>query len=663
MSLTRIKELTELLNQYNYEYYVLDKPTISDQEYDRLMQELIHLEQEFPQYASPLSPTQRVGGAVLDSFKKIIHTKNMLSLSNVFSNEELIAFDKRIRETVLSKIEYVCELKIDGLAVSLVYKNGELEYAATRGDGTVGEDITHNVKTIKSIPLTISYLGELEVRGEIFMPKKSFERLNHQRQLDGVELFANCRNAAAGSVRQLDSSVAAKRQLDAFLYHVPDAKDYDLHTHKEALDWITSLGFKTNPLTKKCKDINEVIAYIEEMTEKRKDLSYEIDGIVIKVNDLDLQDELGYTAKSPKWATAYKFPAQEVVTKLKDIIFTVGRTGQITPNAVLEPVRVAGSLVQRASLHNEDNVVSKDIRKGDYVIIRKAGDVIPEVVRPVIERRTGNEIPFAMTKYCPKCGALLEKEPDQAAYFCHNPNCDSKNIEKIIHFASRDAMNIDGMGIRIIEQFYNQGFIKNIIDIYYLYEHAKEIMELDGFGQKSMDNLLNAINHSKENSLEKLLFGLGIKGVGAKMAEVLAAHFKTMDRLMDTDAQELTSINDVGDILCESILSYFNQQSNMELIDQLKEIGLNMEYLKETNVLTNHKFSQKTVVVTGTLEKYTRNEIKELLTSLGAKVTNSISSKTDYLICGKDAGSKLEKAQKLKVAILSEDEFFEEANL
>ncbi len=663
MSLTRIKELTELLNQYNYEYYVLDKPTISDQEYDRLMQELIHLEQEFPQYASPLSPTQRVGGAVLDSFKKIIHTKNMLSLSNVFSNEELIAFDKRIRETVLSKIEYVCELKIDGLAVSLVYKNGELEYAATRGDGTVGEDITHNVKTIKSIPLTISYLGELEVRGEIFMPKKSFERLNHQRQLDGVELFANCRNAAAGSVRQLDSSVAAKRQLDAFLYHVPDAKDYDLHTHKEALDWITSLGFKTNPLTKKCKDINEVIAYIEEMTEKRKDLSYEIDGIVIKVNDLDLQDELGYTAKSPKWATAYKFPAQEVVTKLKDIIFTVGRTGQITPNAVLEPVRVAGSLVQRASLHNEDNVVSKDIRKGDYVIIRKAGDVIPEVVRPVIERRTGNEIPFAMTKYCPKCGALLEKEPDQAAYFCHNPNCDSKNIEKIIHFASRDAMNIDGMGIRIVEQFYNQGFIKNIIDIYYLYEHAKEIMELDGFGQKSMDNLLNAINHSKENSLEKLLFGLGIKGVGAKMAEVLAAHFKTMDRLMDTDAQELTSINDVGDILCESILSYFNQQSNMELIDQLKEIGLNMEYLKETNVLTNHKFSQKTVVVTGTLEKYTRNEIKELLTSLGAKVTNSISSKTDYLICGKDAGSKLEKAQKLKVAILSEDEFFEEANL
>ncbi|MBS5115141.1 MAG: NAD-dependent DNA ligase LigA [Erysipelotrichaceae bacterium] len=663
MSLTRIKELTELLNQYNYEYYVLDKPTISDQEYDRLMQELIHLEQEFPQYASPLSPTQRVGGAVLDSFKKIIHTKNMLSLSNVFSNEELIAFDKRIRETVLSKIEYVCELKIDGLAVSLVYKNGELEYAATRGDGTVGEDITHNVKTIKSIPLTISYLGELEVRGEIFMPKKSFERLNHQRQLDGVELFANCRNAAAGSVRQLDSSVAAKRQLDAFLYHVPDAKDYDLHTHKEALDWITSLGFKTNPLTKKCKDINEVIAYIEEMTEKRKDLSYEIDGIVIKVNDLDLQDELGYTAKSPKWATAYKFPAQEVVTKLKDIIFTVGRTGQITPNAVLEPVRVAGSLVQRASLHNEDNVVSKDIRKGDYVIIRKAGDVIPEVVRPVIERRTGNEIPFAMTKYCPKCGTLLEKEPDQAAYFCHNPNCDSKNIEKIIHFASRDAMNIDGMGIRIVEQFYNQGFIKNIIDIYYLYEHAKEIMELDGFGQKSMDNLLNAINHSKENSLEKLLFGLGIKGVGAKMAEVLAAHFKTMDRLMDTDAQELTSINDVGDILCESILSYFNQQSNMELIDQLKEIGLNMEYLKETNVLTNHKFSQKTVVVTGTLEKYTRNEIKELLTSLGAKVTNSISSKTDYLICGKDAGSKLEKAQKLKVAILSEDEFFEEANL
>lgn len=663
MSLARIKELTDLLNKYNYEYYVLDNPTVSDYEYDRLMQELIKLETENPEYISPSSPSQRVGGAVLDSFKKVVHKKNMLSLGNVFSNEEIIAFDRRIKETVLSKIEYVCELKIDGLAVSLVYKNGELDYGATRGDGTTGEDITHNVKTIKSIPLTIPYKGDFEVRGEIFMPKKSFERLNKQREKDGVELFANPRNAAAGSVRQLDSAIAAKRQLDAFLYMVPDAKDYGLSTHSESIQWVKELGFKTNPFSRTCKDINEVISYIEEFTQKRNELSYEIDGIVIKVNNLDLQEELGFTAKTPKWATAYKFPAEEVVTKLKDIIFSVGRTGQITPNAVLEPVRVAGSLVQRASLHNEDNVVSKDIRKGDYVVVRKAGDVIPEVVRPVIERRTGNEEVFKMIDVCPKCGHPLEREADQAAYFCHNPYCDSKIIEKIIHFASRDAMNIDGMGIRIIEQFYNQGFIKNIIDIYHLDEYAKEIMELDGFGKKSMDNLLSAIENSKQNSLEKLLFGLGIKGVGAKMADVLANHFKTMDALINTNALELTKINDVGDILCESILTYFSNEDNLKVIDLLKELGLNMKYLKDTVVATDNQFSGKTVVVTGTLEKFTRNQIKDVLVSLGAKVTNSISSKTDYLICGKDAGSKLEKAQKLNVTILSEAEFFEEANI
>lgn len=657
MSLERIKELTKLLNQAGYEYYVLDNPTISDQEYDRLMQELMALEEKYPEYLSPSSPSQRVGGVVLDSFKKITHTKSMLSLGNVFSKEELISFDQRIQEALQKSVEYVCELKIDGLAVSLVYKNGELDYGATRGDGTIGEDITHNVKTVKSIPLTIPYTGDLEVRGEIFMPKKSFNELNELRKKDGVELFANPRNAAAGSVRQLDSAIAAQRKLDAFLYMVPDALDYDCMTHYDSLQWIASLGFKTNPHTRICQNIEEVWAYIEEFSAKRSELPYEIDGIVIKVNDIELQNQLGYTVKVPKWATAYKFPAEEVITKLKDIVFTVGRTGQITPNAVLEPVRVAGSLVQRASLHNEDNVVSKDIRIGDYVVVRKAGDVIPEVVRPVIERRDGSETKFEMTKVCPKCGEPVSREDDQAAYFCHNPHCDSKKIEKIIHFVSRDAMNIDGLGEKIVEQFYNQGFIKNIEEIYYLKDHVKEIIELDGFGQKSMDNLVEAIEKSKENSLEKLLFGLGIRGVGAKMAEVLAARFKTMEALMKAKYVELININDVGETICEAILDYFREEENKVLIHRLKELGLNMTYLKETNFREDTPFSNKTVVVTGTLEKYNRNEIKELLKQLGANVTNSISKKTDFLVCGKDAGSKLEKAEKIGVQVITEEEF------
>ncbi len=657
MVIDRINELRDLLNKYGYEYYVLDHPSVSDYEYDRLMQELIDLETKNPEYYSPTSPSQRVGGVVLDGFEKIVHKKAMLSLGNVFSSDEIREFDRRIHETLNRDVEYVCELKMDGLAVSLFYDQGILQYGATRGDGTIGEDITHNVKTIPSIPLTIPYQGELEVRGEIYMPKKSFEALNLQREKDGVELFANPRNAAAGSVRQLDSRIAAKRKLDAFLYMVPDATDYGCNSHYASLEWIKSLGFKVNTNNRICKNINEVLAYVEEYTKKRSELPYEIDGIVIKVNDLAMQDQLGFTVKVPKWATAYKFPAQEVTTRLKDILFTVGRTGQVTPNAVLEPVRVAGSLVQRASLHNEDNVVSKDIRIGDIVIVRKAGDVIPEVVGPVLERRTGNEKPFVMTPVCPKCGQPLVRQKDQAAYFCHNPHCDSKIIEKIIHFASRDAMNIEGLGDRLVEIFYNQGFIKSIIDIFYLHEHTHEIVELDGFGQKSMDNLLEAIEKSKENSLEKLLFGLGIKGVGAKMADVLGRNFKSMDALMNAKYVQLININDVGDTLCESILSYFKNENNLKLIQDLKDVGMNMDYLKETTIIKETPFMNKVVVITGTLENYTRNQMKDELTLLGAKVTNSISKKTDYLICGRDAGSKLEKANKLGVQVLSEEEF------
>lgn len=662
MSLERLNEIKALLNEYNYQYYVLDNPTVTDQEYDRLMQELQSIEMKHPEWITVDSPSQRVGGQVLDSFRKITHERMMLSLGNIFNEDELITFDERIRE-IYPTVEYVCELKIDGLAVSLVYADGHLDYGATRGDGTVGEDITHNVKTIKSIPLSIDYDGDFEVRGEIYMPKKSFEELNKQRKEMGEALFANPRNAAAGSVRQLDSTIAAKRGLDAFLYMVPTADEVGCQTHKEALDYIKNLGFKTNPMTRVCQDIKEVWAFIQEMTEKRNTLPYEIDGIVIKVNNLQYQERLGYTAKVPKWAIAYKFPAEEVTTKLKDIIFTIGRTGQITPNAVLEPVRVAGSTVQRATLHNEDNVKNKDIRVGDYVVVRKAGDVIPEVVRSLKERRDGSEVQFEMIHECPYCGSTLVRRDNEAAYYCLNPHCDSKKIEKIIHFASRDAMNIEGLGEKIIEQFYNLGFVKCIEDIYDLSKHKEEIMDIEGFGQKSMNNLLEAIEKSKSNSLEKLLFGLGIKGIGAKMADNLAKVFKDIDHLLSASHEQFISIRDVGETIVQSIDQFRTDENNLKLIDNLKAIGLNMTYLKDTSLLQESIFNQKTVCITGTLELMTRKEMKEYLTRLGANVTGSVSKKTDYLICGRDAGSKLTKAQNLGVTVISEEQFKEEVGL
>lgn len=653
----RAEEITKLLEKYNYEYYVLDNPSVSDAEYDRLMQELMMIEKEHPELSSPLSPTQRVGGMVQDEFKKVTHQRMMLSLANAFNDDDLRDFDRKIREvTGLDKVTYMAEMKIDGLGMSLVY-NKKLLYAATRGDGTTGEDVTSNVITIKSIPSHIDLDGDFEIRGEVFMPKKSLEKLNKEKEANGEQLFANARNAAAGSIRQLDSSIAASRGLDAFWYYFVNAKDFGIRYHSEALKMADKLGFKTNPERRLCQGIDEVLAYIEEYTEKRPTLGYDIDGIVIKVDDMNLYDKLGYTAKTPRWAIAYKFPPEEVQTKLLDIIFTVGRTGKITPNAVLEPVRVAGSVVQRATLHNEDFVNEKDLKIGDYVIIRKAGDVIPEVVGPVISRRTGLEIPFTMITNCPECGFPLVRK--DAMHFCLNPACPARQIESIIHFASKDAMDIEGLGEKVAEQFFNQGFFHNVAEIYDLMNYRDEVISMDGWKEKSIDNLINAIDKSKGNSLERVLFGLGIKEVGAKMAKNLARIFTNIDNLANASEEELLEIPDVGPIVARSIVNWFSNEHNQQTIAALKEKGVNFTFLGSAVRAANSYFSGKTCVLTGTLASMGRKEATEILENLGAKVTGSVSKATDVVIAGTEAGSKLDKAQALGIQVLDETEFLE----
>ncbi|MBO6262324.1 MAG: NAD-dependent DNA ligase LigA [Bacilli bacterium] len=651
----RIDEIRTLLEKYNYEYYVLDNPSVSDAEYDRLMQELIMLENEHPEYQSPLSPSQRVGGLVQKEFKEVTHKRSMLSLANAFNEDDLRDFDKKVREiTGLDKVTYMAEMKIDGLGMSLVY-HGNLEYAATRGNGVTGEDVTANVITIKSIPSHIKINEDFEIRGEVFMPKKSLERLNKEREQTGEPLFANARNAAAGSIRQLDSSIAASRGLDAFWYYFVNASDFGIRYHSEALKMADDLGFKTNPERRLCYGIEEVLKYIEEYTEKRSSLAYDIDGIVIKVDDMSLYDKLGYTAKTPRWAIAYKFPPEEVITKLEDIIFTVGRTGKITPNAVLTPVRVAGSVVQRATLHNEDFITEKDLKVGDYVVIRKAGDVIPEVVRAVKERRTGTEIPFVMINNCPVCGMPLIRK--DAMHFCVNPHCEARQIESIIHFSSREAMDIEGLGERVAEQFFNQGFFRKVSEIYHLCDHRDEIISLDGWQSKSVDNLINAIEKSKENSLERVLFGLGIKEVGVKMAKTLARKYMNIDNLINASEEELLEIPDVGPVVAHSIVNFFADERNIETINALKEQHVNFNYLGSTVSAADSYFSGKTCVLTGTLTKYGRKEATEILENLGAKVTGSVSKATDVVIAGVEAGSKLDKAQALGITVLNEDEF------
>lgn len=651
----RVQEITALLERYNYEYYVLDNPSVSDAEYDRLMQELIALEEKYPELKSPLSPTQRVGGVVQDEFEKVTHKRMMLSLANAFNETDLRDFDRKIREALgVDTVTYMAEMKIDGLGMSLVYR-GNLQYAATRGDGSEGENVTSNVITIKSIPSHINLADEMEIRGEVFMPKKVLEKLNKEREQSGEPLFANARNAAAGSIRQLDSAIAASRNLDAFWYYFVNARDFGIRYHSEALAMADKLGFKTNPERRICVGIDEVLDYIDEYTEKRPTLDYDIDGIVIKVDDMSVYDKLGYTSKTPRWAIAYKFPPEEVVTKLTDIIFTVGRTGKITPNAVLEPVRVAGSLVQRATLHNEDFIRDKDLKIGDYVVIRKAGDVIPEVVRPVKERRDSSEKEFKMIENCPVCGSPLVRV--DAMHFCQNPYCDAKKIEGIIHFSSRDAMDIEGLGEKVAEQFFNQGFIKDIVSIYDLAEYRDEIIALDGWKDKSIDNLLTAIENSKSNSLERVLFGLGIKEVGAKTAKNLSRIYGDIDALSLATYEELIEIQDVGPILAKSLVSFFMEEKNKLLIQELKDRGLNFKYLGSTSKAADSYFSGKTVVLTGTLSSMGRKEATNLLEDLGAKVTGSVSKSTDCVIAGTEAGSKLDKAQALGITVLSEDEF------
>ena len=653
----RVKELTETLEKYNYEYYVLDNPSVSDAEYDRLMQELIAIEKEHPELISPLSPTQRVGGQVQEEFKKVTHQRMMLSLANAFNEDDLYDFDRKVREVIGGdKVTYMAEMKIDGLGMSLVY-NKNLQYAATRGDGTIGEDVTSNVITIKSIPSHIDVEGDLEIRGEVFMPKKSLNKLNEERAKNGEPLFANARNAAAGSIRQLDSAIAASRGLDAFWYYFVNARDFGIRYHSESLDFADKLGFKTNKERRLCHGIDEVIEYIKEYTIKRPDLPYDIDGVVIKVDDMNLYDKLGYTAKTPRWAIAYKFPPEEVVTKLTDIIFTVGRTGKITPNAVLEPVRVAGSTVQRATLHNEDFILDKGLMVGDYVVLRKAGDVIPEVVRPVENRRDGTQVAFEMISNCPECGMPLIKK--DAMHFCVNPECPAKQIESIIHFASKDAMDIEGMGEKVVEQFFNQGFFTNIAEIYKLMDHRDDVIALDGWQSKSIDNLIDAIDKSKANSVEKLLFGLGIKEVGAKMAKTLSRIFGNLDALASATEEDLLEIPDVGPVVARSIVNWFSSEHNKELIEQLRAEGLNFNFLGSVSKAANSYFSGKTVVLTGTLDSMGRKEATEILENLGAKVTGSVSKATDAVVAGHDAGSKLDKAQALGITVLSESEFLE----
>ncbi|MGN1374215.1 MAG: NAD-dependent DNA ligase LigA [Bacilli bacterium] len=646
---SRMAYLIDVLNKANVEYYVNDNPTLSDNEYDSLMDELIKLEEKYPQLKQSNSPTTKVGNEVIAAFNKVTHPTPMFSLADVFNEDEVRDFDAKVRREV-SNPEYVCELKMDGLAVSLIYKDGKFVSAATRGNGVIGEDITHNVRTIKKLPLTLHKKVDLEVRGEIYMNKKVFNELNEKRKQENLNLFQNPRNAAAGSIRQLDSSITKERQLDIVLYHLPNTT---LKKHSETIELLKECGLPTNPNNKICKNIDEIMDYIHYWTEHRPELPYEIDGIVIKVNDLAMQKRLGYTVKYPKWAVAYKFPAETVITRLDDIVCTVGRTGQITPNAVLEPIKVAGSTIRRATLHNYQYISDKDLRIGDYVYLHKAGDVIPEVVGPVKERRVNELEPYVMIDKCPICGTKLEESTSKIDLYCPNEHCPARKVNSLIHFISRGCMNIDGLGESIVEDFYNMGIIKDVTDIYKLKDKKEELIELEGFGSKSVSNLLISIENSKNNSLENLLNGLGINGIGAKTAKILAKKYETMDNLMNASSEELEQIKDIGSTLSSNISNYFDNPKNRMLIHELKDIGINMEY-KGLKIIQDEAFTNKKFVLTGTISFLSRDELKKIIEDRGGEVSGSVSKKTDVVIAGENPGSKYDKAKSLNIPIWDE---------
>ena len=656
----RIEALKEQLNRWSHEYYVEDKPTATDAEYDKAYHELVALEAEHPEFVTPDSPTQRVGGEVLDQFQKVTHTNPMLSLSNAFSKEDLEEFDARLRKLTNRAIEYVCELKIDGLSIALTYQNGQLVLGATRGDGTTGEDVTGNVRTIKSVPLSLKEPWNIEVRGECYMPKKAFVALNQSREEEGLEVFANPRNAAAGSLRQLDPKIAAKRNLSVFLYSSPSVEELNVSTQEELLEKMAEIGFVTNPERLKCQTIDEVWNYIETIASKRPDLPYEIDGMVIKVNDFTAQEEIGFTVKAPRWAIAYKFPAEEAQTVVRNIEWTVGRTGVVTPTAVMDPVQLAGTTVRRASLHNIDLIKERDIRLEDTVVIHKAGDIIPEVTRVILEKRPATSQPYEFPTTCPVCHEKLEHLEEEVAIRCLNPKCSAQLTEGLSHFVSRNAMNMSGIGPRVIKQLFEEGLVMDVADLYQL--TLDQLLALDKVQQKSAENILEAIEKSKENSLERLLTGLGIRHVGTKAAKELAQHFKTMTALQEASIEQLLEIDGLGDIIAYSVKTYFEQPSVQELIQELQDSGVNMTYLgvtKDDSAASGHVLSGKTVVLTGTLEQLTRQDAKEKLESLGAKVTGSVSKKTDVVIAGHSAGSKLTKANDLGIEVWSEQQFLD----
>ena len=649
---THMEELVKKIEQHSYDYYVLDNPTISDFEYDKLIHELMDLETKYPEYKIKNSPTERVGGKVLEGFDTVIHTVPMESLNDAFSKDELEDFDKSVHK-IISNPEYVVEMKIDGLSVSLEYENGEFVRGSTRGDGIVGEDVTENLKTIKAIPLRLTeHVPYLEVRGEVYMPVSSFIELNQKREELEQSLFANPRNAAAGSLRQLNSKVTAERNLSIFIFNIQQITGKKFSNHKESLDYLKQLGFKVSPTYESFNTINEAYAQIQKIGEMRGELGFDIDGAVIKINDFVQRNSLGSTSKAPRWAIAYKYPAEQKQTKLLDITIQVGRTGVLTPTAELEPVKIAGSTVSRATLHNIDNITNKDIRIGDTVIIQKAGDIIPEVVEVVKEKRTGNETPYTMPDKCPVCGTHVVREADEAATRCINPECPAQKIRNIIHFASKDAMDIDGLGPAIIEQLAELELIKSPADLYYL--KYEDLVDIDRMGVKSANNLIKAIDNSKNAGLDRVIFALGIRNIGSKAGKILAERFGDIDSLSDASEETLTKIGDIGPIMAKSIVNFFSSTGSIDIIQKLRFAGVDLTYTKQTS---DNRFDGKTFVLTGTLPTYSRDEASEIIERFGGKTSSSVSKKTDYVLAGEKAGSKLTKAQSLGISIISEDEF------